>query len=189
MSTQTMTDVATSFGISQATSIFVTQPLTLGITLCLLWLIEKYKRSRVPVNASSSHHIGYFADPRYKSTSTTLSGAWAYWIFLYAASTVSIHVFRADVSIGYSSTRVATAWMLGDSALQTVVSPHDAAITALYVYLRGIEKPLSARHAHKASAIRTVLEEVRQTVEDGVSVQTDDEAVVLGVVQKIAGDK
>jgi hypothetical protein len=187
MSTQTMTDVATSFGISQATSIFITQPLTLGITLCLLWLIEKYKRSRVPANASSSHHIGYFADPRYKSTSTTLSGAWAYWIFLYAASTVSIHVFRADVSIGYSSTRVATAWMLGDSALQTVVSSRDAAITALYVYLRGIEKPVKERNAHQTAAIRTILNTVSD--QTNIHIQTDDEALAVGVFQKIAGDK
>jgi hypothetical protein len=100
---------------------------------------------------------------------------------------VSIHVFRADVSIGYSSTRVATAWMLGDSALQTVVSPRDAAITALYVYLRGIEKPVNARHAHKTTAIRTILEEVHRP--DDEPVKTDDEAVVLGVVQKIADTK
>ena len=187
MSTQTMVDVATSFGISQATSIFITQPLTLGITLCALWLIEKFRRSKTPANASSSHHIGYFADPLYKSSSTMLSGAWAYWVFFYAASTVSIHLFHADVSIGYSSTRVATAWMLGDSALQTVVSPRDAAITALYVYLRGIEKPVRARHAHKTTAIRTVLEEIRKTVDEPV--KTDDEALAVGVFQKIASDK
>ena len=188
MSTQTMTDIAASFGISQATSILITQPITLAITLCVLWLIEKYKRSRAPANASSSsHHIGYFADPRYKSTSTTLSGAWAYWIFFYAASTVSIHVFHADVSIGYSSSRVATAWMLGDAALQTVVSPRDSAITALYVYLRGIEKPVKERTAHRTAAVLTVLNEAASQTH--VQIQADDEPLAVGVFQKIATDK
>jgi hypothetical protein len=185
MSENTMNSVATSFGISQATSIFITQPLTLGATLCFLWLLEKYRHRRG--TSVPKHNIGYFADPRYSSSSTSLSGSWAYWIFFYAASHASIRPFKADVTIGYSSTRVAAAWMLDDSELQTVVSSRDSAITALYVYLRGLEKPVNERNAHKKAAVREMLSKAREDAH--VSVVAEDEDVALSVFQKIAADK
>ncbi len=187
MNESTMTGVATSFGISQATSIFVTQPLTLGVTLCILWLIEKYKRYRAGGGAGAgSKHIGYFADPRFASTSTTLSGAWAYWIFFYAAASVSVRVALTDLTIGYSSTRVATAWLAGDSAVQTGVSARDAAITALYVYLRGLEKPVSARKRHQDAAIAAVLPTACENAQ--IQVEAGDTEDICGVVEKIAAE-
>lgn len=154
-STRTMNTIAESFGASQAMSIFMTQPLTLFLTLAGTWVIDLWKRRRIAAAAAKSkdkanapgiseqHSIGYFADPMYVKHSTLLSGTWAYWIFMYAGSKVSIGSNVEQTMLGASNQRVALAWLeYENTSTNNNVSSRDAAITTLYLYLRGLRKPV-----------------------------------------------
>ncbi len=158
-STGAMNSIATSFGISQASSILMTQPLTLFLTIFSAWIMYKCRRRR------GTNHIGYFADPAVKKSSSSLSGSWAYWIFLYGGSASSLGLSSNNRPLGYSSTQVASAWING--VHEVSVSPRDAALTTLYVYLRGIQQPLTARAAAVAAAgaeLKQLLCEAPQSV-------------------------
>lgn len=151
-SSATMSTIARSSGVSQATSIVLTQPLTLIFTLLGNWLVGRYMRRGNAI--SSTNHIGFFADPFFKKNSSSLSGSWAYWIFLYGGSTASIGLSEENRSLGYSSTQVALAWLNGVKDVGT--TPRDAALTTLYVYLRGIRTPLFGRAAAAAEAANEI---------------------------------
>jgi hypothetical protein len=148
-STQTMNGIATSFGISTLTSILFTQPLTLFLTLLGSWGVSKCRRS------SNKNHIGYFVDPSFQKNSSSLSGSWAYWLFLYGGSVASIGLNSATRPLGYSSTKVALEWLNGNHTLG--LSERDTALATLYVYLRGLEKPLTGRAAAAAAAAAMVI--------------------------------
>lgn len=162
-STSTINGIAQSFGISQATSIALTQPLTILLTLLGTWAIARCRSRAKP--GASTRHIGYFADPSFKNYSTTLSGAWAYWIFLYAGSASSLGLSDKRRSLGYSSSRVALAWLNNESLDEVPVERRDVVITTLYAYLRGLETPptrrLEAQHAARQH-ITDALEEYKQ---------------------------
>lgn len=185
-STTAMNAIASSFGISQATSIMITQPLTLFLTLLGTWILGRWRRSR---GAEQTNHIGYFADPFFKNGSTSLSGAWAYWIFLYGGSAGSIGVQGAHRPIGYSSTTVAMAWLNGEADVGT--TPRDAAITTLYVYLRGIQKPVFGRVAAAAAAasqIHALIADAPQSSIRPDTAPTDEESGDVVEIVKIAAD-
>jgi hypothetical protein len=147
-STETMGSIAGSFAISQATSILLTQPLTLFLTLAGTLGVRRLCGSRY------NRHIGYFADPGVRKSSTSLSGSWAYWIFLYGGSVSSIGFNKDERSLGYSSSNVAFAWLNGIH--NATVSERDTFVTTLYVYLRGIEKPVVGREAARLKAAEEV---------------------------------
>jgi hypothetical protein len=180
-SSSTMTSIASSFGISQATSILLTQPLTMFLTLFGSWLISKYQKK-------GKNHIGYFADPSFQKNSSSLSGNWAYWLFLYGGSVSSIGLSNGQRPIGYSSTKVSLEWVNGNHSVG--VSERDAALTTLYMYLRGVEKPVSARAAATAAAataLKAILEEAPHSALVPIETTTDEEAgEVASIVNEIA---
>jgi hypothetical protein len=145
-SSSSMNSIAASFGISQATSILFTQPLTLFLTLFGSWALDKIKSRR----RTTKNQIGYFVDPLFMKNSSSLSGNWAYWLFLYGGSQSSLGFNSKEKSLGYSTLKVALEWVNGNNSVN--ISARDAAITTLYVYLRGIEKPLHGRAAAAAAA-------------------------------------
>jgi hypothetical protein len=158
-STGAINSIATSFGISQASSILMTQPLTLFLTIFSSWIMYKCQNKR------GTNHIGYFADPAVKKSSSSLSGSWAYWIFLYGGSASSLGLSSNNRPLGYSSTQVASAWINGIH--EVIISQRDTALSTLYVYLRGIQQPLTARAAAVAAAgaeLRQLLSEAPQSV-------------------------
>lgn len=183
-STNAMNAIASSFGISQGTSILITQPMTLFLTLFGTWAVMQWRRSR---GTGHVNHIGYFADPFFKNGSTSLSGAWAYWIFLYGGSAGSIGIQGVRRSVGYSSTAVALAWLNGSTNVGT--TPRDAAITALYIYLRGIQKPVFGRAAAAAAAaaeIRGLIAEAPHSSIRHEADPTDEESGEMAEIVKIA---
>lgn len=181
-STATMNSIASSFGISQATSILITQPLTLLLTLVGTLLLSRLSRHH------NVNHIGYFADPAFKKGSSSLSGSWAYWIFLYGGSMGSLGFGKDRRPLGYSSTQVALAMLSGEANIG--ITPRDAAISTLYVYLRGIQKPLTGRAAARAAAadeMRILLQEAPHTHIASVVQPTDEETgEVSRIVEEIA---
>jgi hypothetical protein len=182
-STAAAAAIASSFGISQATSILITQPLTLFLTLFGTWVLSRVRRHN-----SRTNHIGYFADPFFQNSSTSLSGSWAYWIFLYGGAAGSLGMKGERRPIGYSSTAVALAWLNGITEVGT--TPRDAALTTLYVYLRGIQKPLVGRAAVAAAAaaeIRGLLESTRSSLVPEAA-PTDEETGDVVEIVKIAAD-
>ena len=172
-SSSTMNNIASSFGISQATSILLTQPLTIFLTLLGSWLLSKCRKN-------STNHIGYFVDPSFHKNSTSLSGNWAYWIFLYGGSMSSLGFNSIGRPLGYSSTKVALEWVNGNHTLN--ISVRDSAITTLYVYLRGIENPLTERVAAGAKELKTLLEVAPCSTIVPVEKPTDEEALELTTI-------
>lgn len=181
-STDAMNSIASSFGISQATNIFFTQPLTLFLTLVGSYALSKCKKS------NDVNHIGYFADPYFKRCSSVLSGAWAYWIFLYGGSVGSVGLDIERRGLGYSSPQAALAALRGVQSAG--ISDRDNAITRLYIYLRGIEKPLNARaRAAKAAMqeIGAILAEAPQSnILPNETVIETDKIEIVEIVKEIA---
>lgn len=181
-----MQSISSSMGISQATSILLTQPLTLLLTLGGTWLAGRWcRRSR-----GEPHHIGYFADPFFTKHSTSLSGSWAYWIFLYGGSVASLGLSQEGKSLGYSSVHVATSWLAGQ--VDVSMRPRDALLATLYVYLRGIEKPLIGRAVARAAAgarIRGVLAEAQRSTLVAPDVVNEEESIdIASITNRIALD-
>jgi hypothetical protein len=185
-STSALTRISSSFVISQATSILVTQPLTLLLTLAGTWLLGRCRRERG--TGGPPNHIGYFADPFFTKHSTSLSGSWAYWIFLYGGSVASLGLSQESRSLGYSSIHVATSWLTGQATIPVV--PRDALLATLYVYLRGIEKPLVGRALAQATAgahMRELLAEAPQSTLVPPDVVNDAESIdIAGITKQIA---
>jgi hypothetical protein len=126
-STEAAAAVATSFGISQATSILLSQPLTIVVTLLVLWIASRRR-------GVTGRHIGYFTDPQYARQSTTLSGTWAYYIFFYGAASASVQA--GSPSVGIASTRAAVAGLDGDPAIPT--NDRDVVVRDFYLHARKI---------------------------------------------------
>jgi hypothetical protein len=185
-STSAMANISSSFVVSQATSILITQPLTLLLTLAGTWFVGKCRRRKRP--DEGANHIGYFADPFFTKHSTSLSGAWAYWIFLYGGSVASLGLSQEGKSLGYSSVHVATSWLAGQADVP--VRPRDALLATLYVYLRGIEKPLVGRAAARAAAganIRTLLSEAPHSKLVSPDVVNEEESIdIASITNEIA---
>lgn len=176
-SSNSMNSIATSFGISQATSILLTQPLTLFLTLFGSWIFSKIRNNNIKTQ------IGYFVDPLFMKNSSSLSGNWAYWLFLYGGSISSIGMGPKERSLGYSSTKIALEWINENYTID--ISERDAAITTLYVYLRGIEKPLHGRAAAAAAAaqqLKAILEEAPHSTIVPIDKPNDEEANELNII-------
>ena len=184
-STTTTEQISTSFVISQATSIFVTQPLILVLTLGGTWLYGRWRAHRARQAGKEANHIGFFADPFYTRHSTSLSGSWAYWIFLYGGSAASIGLPQDAKALGYSSVHVATSWLRNKAELP--IRPRDTLIATLYVYLRGIEKPLIGRALARATAgarIRELLTESQQSTLVPPDVVNEAESIDIASITK-----
>lgn len=131
-SSEAASAVATSFGISQATSILFSQPLSIALTLCALIVGRYWARRRSA--AVAAHHIGYFTDPQYARQTTSLSGIWAYYIFFYAAATSSVQA--GSPSVGIAAARTAVAGL--ESASAVAATDRDNAVRDFYYLSRGI---------------------------------------------------
>ena len=164
----------------------MTQPLTLVLTLAGTWVVGVWRARRA--RTKEDNHIGYFADPFFTKHSTSLSGSWAYWIFLYGGSVASLGLDAEARSLGYSSVHVATSWLAGKSDLP--VRPRDALLATLYVYLRGIEKPLTGRALARATAgahIREVLAEAPHSSIVAEEAVNEEESIdIAGITKRIA---
>jgi hypothetical protein len=181
-SSEAMNSIAGSFAMSQATSIVLTQPLTLLLTLAGTLGVRRLCGSRY------NRHIGYFADPDVRKSSTSLSGSWAYWIFLYGGSISSIGFNKDGRSLGYSSSNVAFAWLNGIH--NAAVSERDTLITTLYVYLRGIEKPVLRREAARLQAaeeMRFILQDIpKSSLVVNTEPSLEETCEISGILNKIS---
>ena len=100
------TNMLTSFGISEITTVFITQPITLFFLMLITYIINlalkklNYKKTNIQIPS-----IYYFSDPFIKPYSTMLSTSFAYNIFLNSpANLIESGVQHKSVSknLGYA---------------------------------------------------------------------------------------
>jgi len=136
-----------SYGISQLTTIFVMQPLTLfatmAITVLLFYIVNKISPGRCAKAQTGVKALEFFSDPLASKGSTSLSASFAYWIFLRAPADVSLRTpWNTNMDIACATPKAAIGYLESnianeDSApAQTCVSEQRA--VALYALWRGL---------------------------------------------------
>jgi hypothetical protein len=79
----------TTFGISEVSTILITQPITLFFLLGLAYLVNKLSKKYKFLKERNVPSLHYFSDPYIEAHSTVLSTSFAYNIFLYCPSLIS----------------------------------------------------------------------------------------------------
>ncbi len=104
-----------SYGISQLTTIFVMQPLTLfatmAITVLLFYIVNKISPGRCSRAQTGIKALEFFSDPMASKGSTSLSASFAYWIFLRAPADVSIRTpWNTNMDIACATPKAAIGY-------------------------------------------------------------------------------
>jgi hypothetical protein len=109
-----------TYGLSQFTTIFITQPITLaatiGLTLFFFWLTQRCCRrggkSQVQVTRIGTKALEFFSDPMAGKGSTALSASFAYWLFLRAPADASLSTpWTRHMDIACATAKAATGYL------------------------------------------------------------------------------
>lgn len=106
-----------TYGLSQFTTIFITQPITLaatiGLTLVFFWLTTRCcKRRTETVTRVGTKALEFFSDPMAGKGSTALSTSLAYWLFLRAPADASISTpWTRHMDIACATAKAATGYL------------------------------------------------------------------------------
>lgn len=106
-----------TYGLSQLTTIFVTQPITLaatiGLTLILFSLTQRCcRRKQVQVTRVGTKALEFFSDPMASKGSTALSASFAYWLFLRAPAEASLSTpWTRHMDIACATAKAASGYL------------------------------------------------------------------------------
>ncbi len=108
-----------TYGLSQFTTIFITQPITLGatigLTLVLFWLTQRCcssRRGKAQVARIGTKALEFFSDPMAGKGSTALSSSFAYWLFLRAPADASLSTpWTRHMDIACATAKAATGYL------------------------------------------------------------------------------
>jgi hypothetical protein len=109
-----------TYGLSQFTTIFITQPITLaatiGLTLFLFWITQRCCRrggkGQVQVARIGTKALEFFSDPMASKGSTALSASFAYWLFLRAPADASLSTpWTRHMDIACATAKAATGYL------------------------------------------------------------------------------
>ncbi len=107
-----------TYGFSQFTTIFITQPITLaatiGLTLILFWLSQRYCRrgGQAQMARVGTKALEFFSDPMAGKGSTALSSSFAYWLFLRAPADASLSTpWTRNMDIACATAKAATGYL------------------------------------------------------------------------------
>jgi hypothetical protein len=130
-------NMLTTFGISELTSIFITQPITLLVLLFLNYVFNKltlkYTLCKRFIKKRNIPDLYYFSDPFIKNYSTYLSTSFAYRIFLNSPSSVT-KIDSNMKELGYAP----IAGMINyiDKDLKFTIPPRDKKLIELYEFMQ-----------------------------------------------------
>ncbi len=135
-----------SYGISQLMTIFVSQPLTLLVTLLLtvvfFAIVSRLAPQRCRRAKTGPVALEFFSDPLAGKESTALSSNFAYWIFLRAPADVSIRTpWTRSMDLACATPRAAAGFLesnILDTAEGTDASVLEQRIVAIYALWRGL---------------------------------------------------
>ncbi len=137
-----------SYGISQLTTIFVMQPLTLfatmAITVLLFYIVNKISPGRCSKAQTGVKALEFFSDPLASKGSTSLSASFAYWIFLRAPSDVSIRTpWNTNMDIACATPKAAIGYLESNMSAQdnthaTTSCVSEQRTVAIYALWRGL---------------------------------------------------
>lgn len=130
-----------TYGLSQFTTIFITQPITLaatiGLTLIFFWLTQRCCKRGGKASAQATRvgtkALEFFSDPMAGKGSTALSSSFAYWLFLRAPADASLSTpWTRHMDIACATAKAATGY-LKEMVVRKEVEPQsddDEAIEA-----------------------------------------------------------
>ena len=138
------TNMITSFGISEITTVFITQPLTLFFVMLITYTLNIFlKKFNFKKNNIKIPNIYYFSDPFIKPYSTLLSSSFAYHIFLNSPANLidsSIHHNKISKNLGYAPLNgIMESIESNETDSITIDSRHEK-IIELYEVLKDKEK-------------------------------------------------
>jgi len=124
----------TSFGISEITTVFLTQPITLLILIFLNYGIHKLRNKYSFLRKDKKvPDIYYFSDPFIQGYSTHLSTSFAYRIFLNGPSESSYGMFK-DKELGYAPLEGIINHI--DKNMKIELASRDKKIIELYEFMQ-----------------------------------------------------
>jgi hypothetical protein len=106
-----------TYGLSQFTTVFITQPITLaatiGLTLTLFWLTQRCcRRRQAQATRVGMKALEFFSDPMAGKGSTALSASFAYWLFLRAPADASLSTpWTRHMDIACATVKAATGYL------------------------------------------------------------------------------
>ncbi len=105
-----------SYGISQLTTIFVMQPVTLfasmALTVAFFFLANRFCPQRCSRAKTGLKALEFFSDPLAGKESTALSSSFAYWIFLRAPADVSLRTpWTTSMDIACATPKAAVGYL------------------------------------------------------------------------------